>query len=235
MRDDGDAADHPAAPAAEAPQAAVRPALAAATSLFAVDGAVLVVAGERGEPAWAAAAAGDLAEILERAAGPLWSGPCRDALSGGAPARTSSLLDDPRWPDLARALGPAGVNGLLCVPVAGPGGPAGALTVVRCLDWPWHGPEVESVATYGGVLGALLALATESAARAQIVAQLEHALRHRVTIEQAKRILMERERLEPAAAFDRLRTAARTARRRVEEVAAEVVGGQALPPEDGRP
>jgi GAF domain-containing protein len=236
MQDDEDAAEQPTAPpAADAPQAAVRPALVAATTLFPVDGAVLVVAGERGELAWAGAA-GDLAEALERAAGPLWSGPCRDALGGGAPACSSDLPDDPRWPGLARALGPAGVNGLLCVPVAERGGPTGALTVVRRSDRPWQDPEVESVVTYGGVLAALLRVAAESASRAEVVAQLEHALRHRVTIEQAKGILMEREGLDQAAAFDRLRTAARTARRRVEQVAAEVVGGRPLPaPDDGGP
>jgi AmiR/NasT family two-component response regulator len=52
-------------------------------------------------------------------------------------------------------------------------------------------------------------------------------------IEQAKGILMEREGLDPAAAFDRLRRAARADRRRVGEVAAEVVGGEVPPePED---
>jgi AmiR/NasT family two-component response regulator len=49
-------------------------------------------------------------------------------------------------------------------------------------------------------------------------------------IEQAKGILMEREQLDPAGAFDRLRKAARARRRRVSEVAAEVVAGDPLPP-----
>ena len=63
--------------------------------------------------------------------------------------------------------------------------------------------------------------------------QLEHALHHRVVIEQAKGILMESERLDQAGAFDRLRKAARARRRRVSAVAAEVVAGQALSPSDG--
>jgi AmiR/NasT family two-component response regulator len=41
---------------------------------------------------------------------------------------------------------------------------------------------------------------------------------------------MEREQLDPAGAFDRLRKAARAGRRRVSEVAAEVVAGDPLPP-----
>jgi AmiR/NasT family two-component response regulator len=49
-------------------------------------------------------------------------------------------------------------------------------------------------------------------------------------IEQAKGILMERERLDQAGAFDRLRKAARARRRRVSEVATQVVHGHPLPP-----
>ena len=86
--------------------------------------------------------------------------------------------------------------------------------------------------TYGGVLAGLLRVAGESETRALVIVQLERALRHRVTIEQAKGVLMEREALEPAAAFDRLRRAARASRRRVSDVATEVVGGQPLPEPD---
>ena len=220
-----------APPASEALEAAVRPALAAATRLFLVAGVVLVVVDERGELAFQVAA-GDLAELLEGAIGPLWAGPCREVIAGGLLVRASTLRDDPRWPELAAALGFAGVNSLLCVPVEGSAGPAGALTVVRRPDRPWEVNEVESVMLYGGVVAGLLRAAGESATRAQVIAQLEHALHHRVTIEQAKGILMEREHLDPAAAFDRLRRAARAARRRVGEVAAEVVAGQDLPEPD---
>jgi len=220
-----------APPTAEALEVAVRPALVAASRLFLVAGVAFAVVDERGELGWAVAA-GDLTEVLERATGPLWSGPCQEVLGSGSPVRTSSLPDEPRWPDLGAALGFAGVNSLLCVPVEGPAGPAGTLTVVRRPDRPWQAYEVESVMTYGGVLAGLLRVAGESETRALVIVQLERALRHRVTIEQAKGVLMEREALEPAAAFDRLRRAARASRRRVSDVATEVVGGQPLPEPD---
>jgi hypothetical protein len=229
MEDYEDGAEEVVAPpASEALEAAVRPALVAATRLFLVAGAVLVGIDERGEVAWEVPA-GDLAELLEEAIGPLWNGPCQEVITGGSLVRTSSLRDDPRWPELAAALGFAGVTSLLCVPVEGPAGAAGALTVVRRPDRPWDVHEVESVMLYGGVLAGLLRIAGESESRAQVIAQLDHALHHRVTIEQAKGILMAREGLDPAAAFDRLRRAARATRRRVGEVAAEVVAGQDLP------
>jgi ANTAR domain len=228
MRDEDGVEQAVAPPAAEALEEAVRPAVVAATRLFRVAGAFLAATGERGESAWTVAA-GDLAEVLRGVAAALWSGPCQEVLGNGSLVRTSSLPDEVLWPDLAAALGPVGVNSLLCVPVDGPAGPAAALTVVRRPDRPWQAHEVEAVMTYGGVLAGLLQVAGESATRAQVIDQLEHALRHRVTIEQAKGILMEREGLDQAAAFDRLRVAARTTRRRVSEVAAELVAGPALP------
>ena len=225
MRDEDGVEQAVAPPPAEALEEAVRPAVDAATRLFRAAGAFLAATGEHGEPAWTVAA-GDLAEVLRGVAGALCSGPCQEVLGSGSLVRTSSLPDEVLWPDLA-ALGAAGVNSLLCVPVDGPAGPAAALTVVRLADRPWQAHEVEAVMTYGSVLAGLLRVAGESATRAQVIDQLEHALRHRVTIEQAKGILMEREGLDQAAAFDRLRVAARAA------VAAELVAGRALPaPED---
>jgi hypothetical protein len=59
--------------------------------------------------------------------------------------------------------------------------------------------------------------------------QLQHALDSRVVLEQAKGILAERLGCTPDAAFDVLRRAARSARRNLHDLAAEVVqtcGGQ---------
>ena len=212
----------------DALDAVVRPALVAATRLFLVAGVALVLIDETGELR-GTVAVGDLAQALEEAAQQLWSGPSLEVLASGAAVRTSSLRSDGRWPDLAQLPGLAGVNSLLCVPVEGSAGPAGTLTMVRRPDRPWQA-LVDSLITYAGVVAALIRAAAESQANAQIIGQLEHALHHRVVIEQAKGILMEREGLDPAGAFDRLRKAARAVRRRVSEVAAEVVAGHPLPP-----
>ena len=122
------------------------------------------------------------------------------------------------------------MNSLVCVPVEGAGGPVGTLTAVRRPGRPWPAQEVEGLLAYAGVVASLVRAAAESERTAQIIDQLEHALHHRVVIEQAKGILMEREQLDPAGAFDRLRKAARAHRRRVSEVAAEVVAGHEPPP-----
>jgi ANTAR domain-containing protein/GAF domain-containing protein len=216
----------PSMPGGDVLDSVVRPALVAATRLFLVAAVALVLVDETGELR-GVVAAGDLAQVLEDAAPQLWSGPSLEVLAGGAPVYTSDLHGDDRWPALA---GLAGVNGLVCVPVEGPTGPAGTLTAVRRPDRPWQAQEVESLLTYAGVVAALVRAAAESERTSHVIDQLEHALQHRVVIEQAKGILMEREQLDPAGAFDRLRKAARAGRRRVSEVAAEVVAGHPLRP-----
>ncbi len=62
-------------------------------------------------------------------------------------------------------------------------------------------------------------------------AQLRHALASRVVIEQAKGVLAERLGLELAQAFELLRRAARSNRRRVHELAAQVTASRTTPPE----
>jgi ANTAR domain. len=60
-------------------------------------------------------------------------------------------------------------------------------------------------------------------------AQLERALESRIVIEQAKGVLIERFDLAPDHAFEILRRASRTQRRRVHLIAAEVVASRDTP------
>jgi anti-anti-sigma factor len=69
-----------------------------------------------------------------------------------------------------------------------------------------------------------------AALEAERTSQLEHALEHRVVVEQAKGVLMGREDIGVEEAFERLRAVARSLRRPVEELAREVVTGRPLPP-----
>jgi GAF domain-containing protein len=216
-------------PRGEALDSVVRPALVAATRLFLVAGVALVLVDETGQLR-GVVAAGDLAKALEDAAPQLWSGPSLEVLAGGQAVRTSDLAGDGRWPALAALQALAGVNSLLCVPVEGAAGPTGTLTAIRRPARPWQAQETESLLIYAGVVATLLSAATEAERTALVIDQLEHALYHRVVIEQAKGILMAREQLDPAGAFDRLRKAARARRRRVSEVATELVEGHPLPP-----
>jgi len=87
-------------------------------------------------------------------------------------------------------------------------------------DRPVHGEEIEAEK-----LAELLEAALERNR------QLEQALESRIVIEQAKGVLVERLRLEPDAAFEILRRASRNSRRRLHDLAAEVVRSRVMPRE----
>jgi AmiR/NasT family two-component response regulator len=62
-------------------------------------------------------------------------------------------------------------------------------------------------------------------------AQLEHALESRVAIEQAKGVLAERYGLEPDAAFDLIRRAARSNRIKLHDIVRKIKPGEPTPDE----
>jgi hypothetical protein len=77
-------------------------------------------------------------------------------------------------------------------------------------------------------VGRLLAV-TEAAYERR--AQLEHALQSRVAIEQAKGVLAERYGLEPDAAFDVIRRAARSNRMKLHDLVRKIKPGEPTPAE----
>jgi AmiR/NasT family two-component response regulator len=74
----------------------------------------------------------------------------------------------------------------------------------------------------------MLEVSTAARATAALAAQLQRALDARTVIERAKGVLIERRDLSAEAAFELLRTAARSSRRRVVDVAADVLAGRAM-------
>jgi hypothetical protein len=93
----------------------------------------------------------------------------------------------------------------------------------------WGDREVSAVRAYAGVVANLLAAAVAAHVQGRLAAQLQAALDRRMLIEQAKGMLMAKEGIDPATAFERLRTAARTGQRRVVDVAHDLIAGRPLP------
>ena len=78
-------------------------------------------------------------------------------------------------------------------------------------------------------MASLLSAAVTAQVKGRLADQLQAALEHRWLIEQAKGVVMGRERLDAQAAFERLRGAARSSTRRLTDVAKDVTEGQKLP------
>ena len=76
---------------------------------------------------------------------------------------------------------------------------------------------------YPAIFGLLIANTMQSQQRGELAEQLQKALDARVVIEQAKGVLMAREGLAARDAYERMRADARRERRRLRDVAEEVI------------
>lgn len=187
-----------------------------------VDGAGLMLVDTDDTLRWVGAS-NPAAQALERGQEETQTGPCVDAYQLATVVSTADLATDPRYRALWRHVEGAPLRSVLSAPVTVTSTSVGSLNVYAAEPRGWDQTEAEACVALAGVLAALLQAAVTAQLRDAEVQQLQHALDHRVTIEQAKGILMEREGLDPAAAFERIRSAARRNRIRVTEVARRIV------------
>jgi ANTAR domain-containing protein len=93
----------------------------------------------------------------------------------------------------------------------------------------WDDSEVSALQAYAGIVANLLGSAAAAHLKGRLADQLKAALAHGAVIEQAKGILMEREHLDAATAFEQLRQAARSSNRKVADVARDLLTGAPFP------
>lgn len=200
----------------------------ACVDVFGVTGSGLMLADEQSTLRYAVATDGP-GEVLEQAQLEVGDGPCVQAFVRDAVVVTEDLATDERWPDVARRVGPLGVHGMLGVPVHLGGVPVGSLDVY--LDHPhrWELAEQRALVGYSEVTAALTEAALAAHQAGELAAQLTYALDHRVPIERGIGYLMARDAVDHAAAFNRLRRASRNSRRRIGEVAEELLRTGRLP------
>lgn len=199
----------------------------ATKDLFGVDGAGLMLLDEDGVLRWVSVS-DETGLALEQAQQELGEGPCVAALEAEAVVSTTDLAVEERWPRLTRALSEHKVRGILSIPVRLRSAIVGTLNVLANGPRDWDGEDYDAVAAYAGVVGHLL----DTAMEAQRADQLEHALSARILVEQAKGVLIEREGLTPGEAWARVRATARAERRRVSEVAQEIIASATPPAEE---
>jgi GAF domain-containing protein len=161
---------------------------------------------------------------LEHAQEDAGTGPCVAALVNDQVVHTDDVTEDPRWPEIHESLRPTRVRAVLGLPIRVGGVAVGSLDAYRAKAGPWDPSEIEGLTAFSALAEQLVLTAFRAERGARMVAQLEHALTHRVTIERAVGVLMEREGLSAVDAFERLRSAARDSRRRAAELASEILG-----------
>ena len=203
--------------------AALELAVAETDDLLGVDGAGLMLLSADGVLRYVAASdePGRMLEALQEQFG---EGPCVDAFLGDAPVLGDDLDADPRWPSVGPLAAAHGVRAVLGVPIDLREGPVGTLNVYAAQPHRWDAGDVAAIQAYSRVIASLLRSAVQAHVSGKAATQLQRALDHRSLIEQAKGVLMERRGLDQQAAFELLRSKARSTRRRLDEVAREVVG-----------
>jgi GAF domain-containing protein len=172
---------------------------------------------------------------LEAAQEEAGTGPCVEALIRQEVVTTPDVTTDARWPEIQADLAATRVRAVVGVPIRFGGTAIGSIDAYRDREGPWREEEVSGLLAYAGLVERILLSAMRSERQDRTVQQLQHALEHRVTIERAVGVLMEREGLDAVAAFERLRTIARTSRRRAADVAADVLAGRPVEGPRDRP
>jgi GAF domain-containing protein len=200
----------------------------AAKQLFGADGAGLMLVDADGQLRWASAS-DQRAQNVEDGQERLAQGPCAVAFSQRLPAAIANIHTEPEWGEFAQILLAEGVCAALSVPVEVDGGLIGTLDIYSADPHDWDAGELAALQVYAGLVASLLSAAVTAHVKGRLADQLQAALEHRWLIEQAKGVLMGRERLNAQTAFERLRSAARSSSRRVADVAREVTAGQPLP------
>lgn len=172
------------------------------------------------------------ASRVEAAQLDLGDGPCYHAFRTGQVVAVGDLEVDDRWPDYRDVVLRAGYRSVLGVALPSTTGETvGALNLYDTEPREWGG-EVREVATLLSNMASGYILMAQSIADARTRAQhLQRALDSRVVIEQAKGVLSATRDVDVNQAFELLRAEARSSRRRIHDLARDIVEGRDVSPD----
>ena len=199
--------------------------------VFGCTGAGIMFMTESGRLSYVAAS-DEAGRELEQAQAAAGQGPCYDSYVYGREVASRDLHADSRWPGLARQL-PGQVRAVAGVPVLLSGSPAGTLNVYRDAPNDWGRSALQALHAYGGLIADSVGSALAAREHSELAGQLQYALDYRVVIERAVGYLMGTHGVDAVTAFNVLRQRARDERRRVADVAAEILPGAPLGGADG--
>ncbi len=191
-------------------------------SMFAVDGAGLMLC-DADQHLRNVAASDQRFEHLEELQIRHGEGPCIDAFDDKKLVGVDDLTTDGRWPDFSRAAVARSVRAVLASPLPYNQDAVGVVAVLSEQTRPWS-PEGELALLAFTDLAALLIASMMMGERQSAIAQqLQGALDSRQIIEQAKGVLIGTQQISARTAYERLRAQARSERRKLTAVCAEVV------------
>jgi GAF domain-containing protein len=202
--------------------AAMQRTVDAVHDVFGYHGAGMMFITESGHLAYVAAS-NEAGRGLEQAQAAAGHGPCYESYVYARPVTSPDVHGDPRWPALSPHLSQR-IRAVAGVPVLLAGSPVGTLNVYRETSVDWDDSHTGALTAYSALAADMLAGALAARRHSDLAEQLQYALDYRVVIERAVGYLMGAHGLDAVTAFDTLRRRARDTRRRVADVAREVLG-----------
>ncbi len=154
-------------------------------------------------------------------------GPCIAAFEDKELVGAEDLTKDGRWPSFCSAAVSRGVRAVLASPLPYNQDAVGVVAVVSEDSHPWSAEGELALLAFTDLAALLIATMMQGEQQSELASQLQAALNSRAVIEQAKGILMGQQGLSAHEAYEQLRGQARSQRRKLVAVCADVVRGSA--------
>ena len=154
-------------------------------------------------------------------------GPCHEAFKSGEQVVVNDLAEMADvWPDYTRNVLEQGCRAAVGVPMSIAGEGVGALNLYRDEPHRWTREELEVGQLLANMGAGYIANLRELTNTRRLVDQLQEALDSRIVLEQAKGLIAARRNMDMGGAFEVLRRMARDRRRRIHDVASDIIEGR---------
>ena len=150
-------------------------------------------------------------------------GPCIAAFEDKELVGAEDLTSEARWPLFCAAAVERGVRAVLASPLPYNQDAVGVVAVLSEDRHPWSAEGELALLAFTDLAALLIATMMQGQEQSELAAQLQTALNSRAVIEQAKGVLIGRHGLSAREAYEKLRAQARSERRKLAVVSAEVV------------
>ena len=156
-------------------------------------------------------------------------GPCIDAFDTRELISAEDLGAEQRWPKFSEAAVARDVRAVLASPLPYNQAAVGVVAVLSEQRRPWS-PEGElALLAFTDLAALFIASMMQGERQSELAGQLQGALDSRKVIEQAKGVLMGRNGISARDAYEQLRARARSERRKLSAVCAEIVASAERP------
>jgi GAF domain-containing protein len=197
-------------------------------TIFQVDGAGLMLS-DAERRLRSVAASDDRFAHLEELQAEHQEGPCIEAFDMKEMVSAEDLASDGRWPRFSGAAVARNVRAVLASPLPYNQDAVGVVAVLSEQRRPWSAEGELALLAFTDLAALLIASMMAGEQQSEMALQLQGALNSRQVIEQAKGVLVGQQAISPREAYEQLRSRARSQRRKLSAVCAEVVAEAARP------